>query len=227
MAIVSAASTRHRRRLARRSIAVLLAAFAGLLTIVRADRSATIDLAITRRVQRRHSSVLVPLMAAASWPGFPPQSRILPPLVISGWLLAGRPRAAGFQALAWGAALLSTAVKATVRRQRPVPPEVRVVAAPLRGSSFPSGHVLTYVGFYGFLARLIWIHGPSPLVRRVGAGSLLVLIGLVGPSRIEQGHHWTTDVLASYLLGLAYLAGLASLYETTDERSDAPMRTPA
>ncbi len=75
--------------------------------------------------------------------------------------------------------------------------------APLGGSSFPSGHVLTYVGTYGFLAY------PRLHDRAPAGGSLAVVrwgcLGwspLVGPSRIYQGHHWPTDVAASYLIGL-------------------------
>ena len=37
-------------------------------------------------------------------------------------------------------------------------------------------------------------------------------IALVGPSRIYLGHHWFTDVLASYLLGSSYVVVLSSLY---------------
>jgi len=40
----------------------------------------------------------------------------------------------------------------------------------------------------------------------------LGLVTLVGPSRIQQGHHWFTDVTASYLLGTSYVVGLAALY---------------
>jgi membrane-associated phospholipid phosphatase len=49
-------------------------------------------------------------------------------------------------------------------------------------------------------------------VRRALVGGLLGLIALVGPSRIHQGHHWFTDVTASYLLGTSYVIGLAALY---------------
>jgi membrane-associated phospholipid phosphatase len=42
--------------------------------------------------------------------------------------------------------------------------------------------------------------------------ALVGLVALVGPSRVQQGHHWFTDVTASYLLGVAYLIGVTSLY---------------
>jgi membrane-associated phospholipid phosphatase len=42
--------------------------------------------------------------------------------------------------------------------------------------------------------------------------ALAGLLALVGPSRIYQGHHWPTDVSASYLLGTSYLVGLIALY---------------
>ena len=126
---------------------------------------------------------------------------------------AGRPRDAGFQAAAWGGAAISTVLKATIRRPRPLPPAVRVVVAPLGGSSFPSGHVLTYVVFYGFLAHLLAIHGRSQVADRAAAAGLIGLIGLIGPSRVEEGHHWATDVLASYLVGTAALTALIQLHD--------------
>ena len=204
---------------------VLLAALGGFVAIfasVKAKQSAAFDLAITLKMQEGRSPVLASVMRAASWPGFPPQSRIIPPLVIGGWLARGRRREATFQLAAWGGALISTVVKSVARRPRPLPPQVQVVVAPLGGSSFPSGHVLTYVGFYGFLAYLISVEIRSPVVRDAGVASLAALLALVGPSRIQQGHHWATDVAASYLLGLAYLLALVELFGRTSTATDLP-----
>jgi undecaprenyl-diphosphatase len=93
-----------------------------------------------------------------------------------------------------------------------------VVTAPLGGSSFPSGHVITYVGVYGFLAYLLHSLLRPVRVRRAVVGGLLAVVSLVGPSRIHQGHHWATDVTASYLLGMSYLVGVASLYRRVKAR---------
>src|SRR5512142_121304 len=172
----------------RRIVAVALAGFAALFALVKAERSRAFDVAVTLRVQGGRSRTLAAVMRAASWPGFPPQSRIIPPLVVAGWFATGHRRAALFQLAAWGGAFLSTIVKAFVQRPRPLPPEVRVIVAPLGGTSFPSGHVLTYVTFYGFLAHLVAVHVAPPVPRRLGVLGLGGLVALVGPSRVQQGH---------------------------------------
>jgi undecaprenyl-diphosphatase len=122
-------------------------------------------------------------------------------------------------AAGWGTALLSTALKGVMRRARPLADErLRVVVAPLGGSSFPSGHVLTYVGVYGTGASLADSLIRPRRVRRLVVAGLLGLVALVGPSRIQQGHHWPTDVAASYLLGTAYVTGLLALYRRAKAR---------
>ncbi len=93
-----------------------------------------------------------------------------------------------------------------MNRPRPVAgTDLRVVVAPLGGSSFPSGHVITFVGVYGFLGWLGWTLVRDPGLRIVATAAPLALVALVGPSRVYQGHHWPTDVTASYLLGTTYL----------------------
>lgn len=195
-----------------------LVGFAALLGAVMSRRSEAADIAITLRIQaQRHRSVAL-LMEAVSWPGFPPQSRVIPPLAIMVMLALRLRTEAVFQLLAWGTALVATVVKASVRRPRPLPEEVRVVLAPLGGSSFPSGHVLTYVGVYGFMA--VVVHGviANPQVRWPVSIGLVGLVGLIGPSRIYLGHHWPTDVAASYTLGLAYLVALLAIYRRVKAR---------
>jgi membrane-associated phospholipid phosphatase len=195
-----------------------LVGFIGIFALVKAKRSQEIDVAITIRLQARQHRSLGVLMEAVSWLGFPPQSRTIPPLLMAGmWLLRFRVEAA-FQLLAWGTGGLSSVLKGIMRRPRPLPEQVRVVIAPLGGSSFPSGHVITYVGTYGFLAYLAHSHLRSARVRRPLVGGLLGMLALVGPSRIYQGHHWPTDVAASYLLGISYFIVLTAFYRRARAR---------
>ncbi len=202
-----------------RMIGLAMASFTALLAAVRANRSAAFDLAMTIRLQGMQHPTLAELMRLASWPGFPPQSRLIPPMIIAAWSVSGRRRFAVFQTLAWGGALLSTVIKAFIRRPRPLPPEVRVIVAPLGGTSFPSGHVLTYMAFYGFLGFLLAEELDDGPLRNASVVTLTGVLALVGPSRIQQGHHWTTDVVASYLLGSAYLLALVELFRATQPRS--------
>ncbi len=191
-----------------------LGLFAVLFTIVRKNRSQAVDAAITIKVQGQKSHWFDRLMHIVSWPGFPPQSRLLPP-ALSGllWMLGFRLEAV-FQLLAWGTGVISFSVKRAMRRPRPDSADntIRVVAANIGGSSFPSGHVLNYIGVYGFLTYLAhtWIRPNA--IRRTIVGLLLALLGLVGPSRVYLGHHWFTDVTASYTLGTTYLLVLTNIY---------------
>jgi undecaprenyl-diphosphatase len=187
--------------------------FAALAVLVRARRTQAADLAISLRIQAIKHPVIERAMAVVSWFGFPPQSRLIPPgVALMLWL--GRARLEAAMLLgAWGSALLSTIVKAFMRRPRPVAgTDLRVVAAHLGGSSFPSGHVLTYTAVYGWLGVVADVLIRPDRLRRLVVAGLAALVAGVGPSRIHLGHHWPTDVTASYLLGSSYLAALVVIY---------------
>jgi membrane-associated phospholipid phosphatase len=190
----------------------LLGGFGGLFVLVRANRSLAADVAVTIRVQRVRAPGLARAMELTSWLGFPPQSRIIPPAIAFVLWLAHLRTEAVFALLAWGTAFVSTLVKAVMRRPRPSDPSIQVAVAKLAGSSFPSGHTLAYVGVYGFLAYLAYTLVRPAALRRTLTAALCGLVALVGPSRVYAGHHWPTDVLASYFLGFSYLIGLTALY---------------
>jgi undecaprenyl-diphosphatase len=80
------------------------------------------------------------------------------------------------------------------------------------GHSFPSGHTLFYVTFFGFIGYAAYALMRPGRARTALIWSCAALIVLIGPSRIWLGHHWASDVLASYALGLAYLILLVRLY---------------
>lgn len=218
--------TRHRRQFNPERLAfargaqgftiatVLLSIFAVLFALVRTKRSTAIDAAVTLKLQRCKEPWFDRLMHVVSWQGFPPQSRLLPPSIASLLWLTGFRLEAFFQLLAWGTGGISFTFKRIMRRSRPGPDDdgIRVVVANIGGSSFPSGHVINYVGVYGFLSYLAFTWIRPKAIRRAVVGSLLSLIALVGPSRIYLGHHWLTDVLASYTLGTTYLIALTGVY---------------
>jgi undecaprenyl-diphosphatase len=196
-----------------------MAGFGALAAAVRRREIEETDHAITARLQAIRHPAFERAMGVVSWFGFPPQSRVLPPAyAIVLWI--GRHRLeAVFQLAAWGTALVSTIVKSFMRRPRPVGgKDLRVIAAPLGGSSFPSGHVLTYVGVYGWMAIMAHRLVAPPVLRRLAVAALSTLVAAVGPSRVYQGHHWPSDVVASYLLGSSYLSILVVAYRSLRAR---------
>ena len=90
--------------------------------------------------------------------------------------------------------------KTFVQRPRPVPQ-----FALAQGFSFPSGHAVVSVLVYGFLGVLIWKSSAARPWRIAGVIALLLLIGLIGFSRIYFNVHYTTDVLAGYAFGISWM----------------------
>ncbi|MFW6075271.1 MAG: phosphatase PAP2 family protein [Chloroflexota bacterium] len=204
------------RRTLRRAMLPVLAvagiAFTCLAVIVRRWPSTRADLQVTKAFQSTEHQSVERAMSLVSWFGFRPQSLLLPLSVVTGFWWWGRRIEAALLVVAWGSSMLSFLTKQVVRRPRPDGEVVRVVVANIRDTSFPSGHVLHYVVFWGFVAYLLLIQAPWSGVRWFVGLVMGPVIALVGPSRIYLGHHWFTDVLGSYLLGSAYLAGLIELH---------------
>lgn len=124
---------------------------------------------------------------------------------IAVFFAAGWKRAAIWLAVAVGGSLvLDLLLKLAFHRARPVPFFGRV---PLT-YSFPSGHALTSLCFYGALAGLCSARIPSRVARIliwVASGALVAGIGL---SRIYLGVHYPTDVIAGYLAGTIWVSTL-------------------
>lgn len=202
------------RRRGRAFLIAALAAFGGylaLLVLVRFNRQIRLDIDATLHFQRRRHPFLARLMTAVSWFGFRPQSMLLPASVVAAlWALRFRLESL-FLGLAWLASFGNFLTKLVVNRPRPQGFGIRVAPAKILHSSFPSGHVLHYLAFWGFLSYIVFTRATSPI-----RWAVLMVVGafvaLVGASRVYLGHHWLTDVLASYLLGFAYLIGLIALY---------------
>jgi undecaprenyl-diphosphatase len=78
--------------------------------------------------------------------------------------------------------------------------------------AYPSGHVLFFVVFFGFVAYLSWKH-LAGWVRWTVISICAILIVLIGPSRIYLGEHWVSDVIGSYIIGTFWLIILILLYQ--------------
>ena len=98
-------------------------------------------------------------------------------------------------------ALLNKILKHIV--QRPRPTEHRIIDE--AGYSFPSGHSMVSAAFYGFLIYLIYKNVKNKYLKWGLITILSLLILLIGTSRIYLGVHYTSDVLAGFLVAISYL----------------------
>lgn len=103
-----------------------------------------------------------------------------------------------------GAQNLDTVLKDTFRRVRPNPvvPLLRDIM-PAQAWSFPSGHSMVAAAFYLFVAYVAWRVLPHRF-RIVGVSALVVLVLLIGLSRLYLGVHYLTDVLAGFVAGATW-----------------------
>lgn len=193
------------------AVGAAFASFLTLLAVVRRNQELNTDVTMTLRLQQRQHPVLTRLMDLISWPGFRPQSLIMPAAIIVFTALRGYTRDARYLVFAWAASMISFSTKRLVMRPRPGGEGIVVREAKIRDSSFPSGHVLHYTVFWGFVTFLWYTRVRSGWRRWGPLGVLIAMIGSVGPSRIYLGHHWLTDVLASYSLGSGLLLSLIGL----------------
>jgi membrane-associated phospholipid phosphatase len=209
----AAAPVRRYRALLFQSVLTLIVAAFGLLTfLVKTTPSFATDLNITKAIQLINFPGFAWLMSVVSWPGFGPQAAIITGLFILVIYILGLHWET---VMALVAALLSAGinllVKDLIQRPRPTSGMVNVVDV-LNSYSFPSGHVMYYVGFLGFIGFLVFSL-LKPSIKRI---LLLLLIGipiaLIGISRIYLGEHWASDVLGAYLLGSLTLVATIQLY---------------
>ncbi len=194
-------SREYRTYLFQLALFAVIGAFATLTFLVKTTPSFPIDLQITKALQSITSPVFAALMTLISWPGFPPQSFIISALVIAALYWFGfHWEAAASLFAAIFVPLVNVIVKDYVRRPRPGIDLVHVLGV-LNSFSFPSGHVMFYVGFFG----LMWFFAYTLLKRSPVRTLLLIVLGvfiaLIGISRIYLGQHWASDVLGAYLLG--------------------------
>jgi undecaprenyl-diphosphatase len=170
------------------------------------------DQRLTRWVQGVRFPGLRRFMLLLSWPGWPPQNWVLTSVAALALLRGGFRVAPWIVLAALPVEAVVTVMKYRVNRDRPLRPTPAPRFWPA-DPSFPSGHTVQYTLVLGFLAHLTRQYVRSAFTRRLNLAVLGSLIALIGPARIYLGHHWPTDVLAGYSLGLGLLFSFVQLYE--------------
>ena len=94
---------------------------------------------------------------------------------------------------------LNYVLKIIFSRERPI--DINIISE--TGYSFPSGHAMISLAIYGFFAYLLWKSNYK--YKKIGVILLILLIILIGISRIYLGVHYTSDVIAGFIISLSYL----------------------
>ena len=107
-----------------------------------------------------------------------------------------------------GSIVLTTVLKGVFKRARP---ELFDSGYQASFYSFPSGHATVAVGFYGMLT-VILAYRLEGLARWAVAASGVLMVLLIGFSRLYLGVHYPTDILAGYLAALLWLVCVGGVY---------------
>lgn len=105
-------------------------------------------------------------------------------------------------------------VKEWVARERPV--HAGIVEAP--GYSFLSGHAFVGTAVYGLIALLLMHNVDRPRRRFLLAAFTVLFVALLGFSRIYLGVHYTSDVIAGFLLGIVWIIVWNSVFRPAPAR---------
>lgn len=103
--------------------------------------------------------------------------------------------------VAIGSVTMMSLLKLYFSRPRPLTPILHEV----RGFSFPSGHAMSAMTFFGLLMYLVYKYVDGAVSKTVLLFFLGIFILLIGVSRIYLRVHYTSDVLAGYAMGIIWL----------------------
>jgi undecaprenyl-diphosphatase len=119
-----------------------------------------------------------------------------------------------------GSALLNLILKMTFHRARPT--INRIIDA--SGYSFPSGHSMAAFTLYGILSFLLWKHISSYSGRSLLIIISVLMIAMIGISRIYLGVHYPSDVLGGFLASGIWLIFSIWTFQNYQERKSLSKR---
>lgn len=193
-------------------LSLLIIAFIILSIFIAQNPILPFDIKISLIVQKYQADWLDKIMLAISFFGELPWS-LLSVLVVAAIFYWQKFRREGlYIASILISGLIILGIKNVINRPRPTAFYVRLVEVN-RFQSYPSGHVLSYVLFFGFLIILMnHLTSIQKTTRTIVTYSSAFLMIMIIPSRIYLGAHWFTDTLGGFLLGLICLFPLCYFY---------------
>lgn len=211
-AVVEKPWRRYRAAVFLTYLIIAVVGFIALAVLAKTIAYFTFDVTITRALQTYHPGWFDGLMGALTWIGFAPQAWLITLIILLFLYASG---------LKWetvvllisvlGSSALGLGIKFLVDRPRPSADLVNVINQ-LHDYSFPSGHVLFFTTFFGFLLFLAYTLLKPAWWRGLLLVILVGMVVLIGPSRIYEGQHWASDVIGAYLLGSVWLALTILIY---------------
>lgn len=119
-------------------------------------------------------------------------------------------------AVACGSLATMLLLKLWFSRPRPLGP----LLGPALGYSFPSGHAVSSVTFFGLVIYFVWKKKTLvPSVRALLILLLVLVILLIGVSRVYLRVHYASDVLAGYCVGVIWLFISIHVLDRIEEKS--------
>jgi undecaprenyl-diphosphatase len=201
--------------------AVAASLFLGLAAAVEQDGVAGFDEALRAAMHRRASPLLTFLAERVTWLGSLGVLALFGAIAVAVLVRAHRREDAVLLTVTMAGALaLENGLKYWFHRVRPAAffgPEPTTY-------SFPSGHALFSLCFYGVLAIVVARAGPPAAAKaalRIATGLLLLSIGA---TRIYLGVHYPSDVLAGYLVAIAWIAVVLAAQQRLRSEDAAPLQ---
>lgn len=172
----------------------------------------SIDREFSEEVQEHAHPLLDTTMKGISFFGYAPFSIIMAVVISLLFYFFKYKKEAVFMLFTLFSGIVSAGTKILIGRPRPTEDLVRILEK-AESKSFPSGHVLFYIVFFGFLTFLMFQLKTIPgTIRALVSIFSVGLIFTIPLSRIYLGAHWFSDVLGGSLIGILLLAILSLFY---------------
>ena len=164
------------------------------------------DTSLQATVHGWHLPWLTALLTVINWSGITPVVTVTILALVIVLFIRKSYRYAGLFTIIGLFELGNQAVQALIGRTRPDP----LVQA--TNDSFPSGHAFHFVLFGGFLLYLLLPRLTSS-ARWLAWAAYVVIVLIIGFSRVFLGYHWPTDVLGGYLLAVPAFTAVMLLHQ--------------
>jgi membrane-associated phospholipid phosphatase len=132
------------------------------------------------------------------------------------WREGLRRRIISFVITVYGGMLMNVWLKGVFQRARPHFDDPLIITT---NFSFPSGHTMGAAAFYGALAAAIISRVSDWRARVMVVVAAVLMVTLVGFSRIYLGAHYLSDVLGAMIEGVAWLALCLTAFEAWQRRT--------